>query len=516
MAAVYDKTDDSVVVVIGSGAGGATVAYELAAAGIDVVCLEAGTPVNAIVPDAAAMFPKLTWLDRRIGSGDLLPDFPVWSGKNVGGTTLHWTASALRLHEQQFAATRYFGDLDDCSVIDWPIAYGEMLRWYDAAEQSMGVSGTSGWPKLPDSNHYRVLQEGARRIGLHGAEKSTMAINSIERDGRPACQQLGFCVSGCPINAKWTAANTPIAKALNTAHFELRDQSFVLRVEHDDAGRVDSVVYVDKDGQLQRQSARVVCMAANSIDTARILLNSDSAKFPSGLANKSGNVGRHYIKHVFGIVTAIMPKPVHFNRGTQNLGGVTDFILNEPDRGFTGGFKFEQVTFDPATLANLSRPGAWGAEYAGQLGRYDHYAALLVMGEDPSQASNRVTLHDTEKDQYGMPVPVVHYVDHENSGRMRDAGLEEARKLYESLGSEDVFFGPPPPATHNMGTCRMAASIDDGVCDAWGRTFDVPNLFISDGSQFASSGTSNPTLTIVALAMRQADYLRQQLTEKNL
>jgi len=516
MAARFEAGDDSVVVVIGSGAGGATVSHELAAAGVGVVCLEAGSPVVEILPDAAAMFPRLTWLDRRIGSGDLLPDFPVWSGKNVGGTTLHWTASALRLPEQQFTATRYLGGLADCSVIDWPIPHADMQKWYAAAEKSMGVSGTNNWPRLPDSNHWRVLQEGAKRLGLVGAEKSTMAINSVAQDGRPACAQLGFCVSGCPINAKWTAANTPIAKALQTSHFELRDQCFVLRVEHDASGLADSVVYVDRDGVMRRQKARVVCMAANSIDTARILLNSESAAFPQGLANKSGHVGRHYIKHVFGIVTAIMPQPVHFNRGTQNLGGVTDFIADNPDRSFAGGFKFEQVTFDPATLANLSRPGMWGADYAAELGQYDHYAALLVMGEDPSQASNRVTLHPDEKDQYGMPVPVVHYVDHENSRAMRESGLAKARQLYESLGSERVYFGPPPPATHNMGTCRMAASIDDGVCDAWGRTFDVPNLFISDGSQFASSGTSNPTLTIVALAMRQADYLRQQLAASYL
>ncbi len=515
MAAVFDRNDDHVVVVVGSGAGGATVSHELTAAGIDVVCLEAGAPLDNIVPDSAAMFPRLTWLDRRIGSGDMPADFPVWSGKNVGGTTLHWTATALRFPDEQFRATRYLGGLEDCSVIDWPIAADEMRPWYARAELSMGVSGTHGWPHLPDSNNYRLLIEGARRIGLHG-EKSTMAINAVARDGRPACQQLGYCVSGCPTNAKWTAANTPIAKALQTDHFELRDGSFVLRVEHDEKGRVDSVVYVDRNGDLQRQKARVVCMAANAIDTARILLNSESSAFPNGLANRSGHVGRHYVKHVFSIITALMPHPVHFNRGTDNLGRVTDFVPSDAGRGFAGGFKFEQVSFDPAALANLSRPGAWGADYAAQLSKYDHYSGLLVMGEDPSQAENGVTLHPSEKDQYGMPVPIVHYVHHENSKRMLAMANQKAKELFESLGSENVYVGPLPPATHNMGTCRMAKDIDDGVCDRWGRTFDVRNLFVSDGGQFSSGGTSNPTLTIVALAMRQADYLRQQMSERSL
>lgn len=512
----FDNEDDSVVVVIGSGAGGGTMAAELAGAGVDVVCLEAGAPLEDIVTDNAAMFPRLTWLDRRIGSGDLPAEFPVWSGKNVGGTTLHWTASALRLPEEHFFPTRYFDGLEDCSVIDWPVPYREMAHYYALAERSMGVSGTNGWPKLPKSNNYRVLAEGARRIGLTEAHRSTMAINSVARDGRPACRQYGFCVSGCPINAKWTAANTPLAKAARSDHFELRDRSFVLTVEHDSKGRASAVVYLDAEGREQRQRARLVCMAANAIDTPRILLNSTSRRFPEGLANRSGHVGRHYVKHTFGIVTAIMPEPVHWERGTDNLGGVDDFIAHDDKRGFASGFKFEQVAFDPATLATLSRPGEWGPEYAEQLSRYSHYTGLLVMGEDPSQPDNRVTLHPTEKDQYGMPVPVIHYVDHENSRRMKAFGFERAEELYESLGSTEVFVGPPPPATHNMGTCRMAASPDDGVSDAIGRAFDVPNLFFSDGSAFSSSGVSNPTLSIVALAMRQAENIRKLMSEREL
>jgi len=341
--------------------------------------------------------------------------------------------------------------------------------------------------------------------------RSRMAINSVAQGGRPACIQLGFCSSGCAVNAKWTSANTPLAQAHETGHFELRDRSFVLRIEHDDRGRASSVIYVDRDGRLDRQKARVVCLAANAVDTPRILLNSESSMFPAGLANKSGHVGRHYIKHVFAIVMAILPRPVHFHRGTQLLGSVEDFIRHDPARGFAGGFKFEQVSFDPAALAGLANPAGWGSTYAGQLGRYDHFAALLVMGEDPSQTSNSVTLHPTEKDRYGMPVPMVHYADHDNSKHMRDFAVRTARELYGSLGSQEIFVAPPPPATHNMGTCRMAADIDDGVCDSWGRAFDLPNLFLSDGSPFPSSGNANPTLTIVALALRQADFIRKQM-----
>ena len=511
MARVFDRQDDGVVVVIGSGAGGGTVSRELASAGINVVCLEAGGPVDRIETDAHRMFGRLTWFDRRIGSGDLPADFPVWSGKNVGGTTLHWTGSTPRIPEAEVTPRRYFSSLPECSVIDWPLPYAELRRFYALAERAMGVSGTNGWPKLPGNNNFRVLQAGGRKAGLKRIEVGNMAINSVLQGGRSACLQLGFCVSGCAVQAKWTAANTPLAQAQETEHFELRPRSFVLRVETDAAGRASEVVYVDAQGTRQRQRARAVCVAANAIDTPRILLNSHSGRFPQGLANRSGHVGRHYMKHVFSIVTAIMPRPVHFHRGTQNSGKVYDFVAGDTARGFAGGFAFEQVAFDPASLVRLARPGAWGPEYAAQVRKYDHFAALLVMGEDPAQPTNRVTLHATEKDQYGMPVPVVHYVDHPNSRAMRTFAQARAREVYTALGSRDVFYGPPPPATHNMGTCRMARRAEDGVCDAWGRTFDVPNLFVSDGSLFSSSGSSNPTLTIVALALRQAGHIKESM-----
>jgi len=516
MARTYDMNDASVVVVIGSGAGGATVSRGLAEAGIDVVCLEAGDHLGTIVNDTQAMFPRLTWLDPRIGTGELPPGFPVWSGKNVGGTTLHWTASAPRLKDAEFTPTRYFSGLPDCSVIDWPVPLAEMQHYYERAEKDMGVSGTNGWPLLPPSNNYRVLEAGARRIGLTRVYRGNMAINSVAQGGRPACMQLGFCVSGCAINAKWTAANTPLAQALATDHCELRPKSFVLQVEHDNQGRASGVIYIDEEGNLQRQKARAVCMAANAIDTPRILLNSESSSFPSGLANHSGHVGQNFVKHVFAIVTAIMPHPVHFNRGTDNLGHVDDFTDNEPERGFAGGFKFEQVSFDPVSLASLARPGAWGEEYAGQLQKYDQFTGLLVVGEDPAQSTNGVSLHPTEKDRYGMPVPIVHYVSHDNSNRMREFAVARAHDLYGSLDAEGVFVGPLPPSTHNLGTCRMAADAELGVCDPHGRSFDVANLFFSDGSAVPSSGTANPTMTIVALATRQAEHIAELMGRREV
>jgi choline dehydrogenase-like flavoprotein len=201
--------DERVVVVIGSGAGGATVSRELAQAGIDVVCLEAGDHVTGIVTDTQAMFPRITWLDRRIGTGELPAGFPVWSGKNVGGTTVHWTASAPRFPLEQFTPSRYLGDLPDTTVIDWPVNADEMDHWYTLAEKDMGVTGTNGWPHLPKSNNYLVLEAAARSIGLSKVVRGTMAINSVARAGRPAGPQQGVCGRGGAQPAKGAAGHTP-------------------------------------------------------------------------------------------------------------------------------------------------------------------------------------------------------------------------------------------------------------------------------------------------------------------
>src|SRR5207237_100691 len=181
--------------------------------------------------------------------------------------------------------------------------------------------------------------------------------------------------------------------------------SMVLKINHDNSGKVTGVVYADKTGTLQEQKARVVCVAGNSVETPRLLLNSQSAKFPNGLANSSGQVGRNYMRHMTGTVYAI------------------------------------------------------------------------------------------------MPIPVRHFKDHANDVAMRNHAYKAGTAVYQSLGATQVFELPPFPSTHNMGTCRQSEKAQDGVCNKYGQTHDVANLFISDGSQFTTGGAENPTLTIVALAI---------------
>jgi choline dehydrogenase-like flavoprotein len=147
---------------------------------------------------------------------------------------------------------------------------------------------------------------------------------------------------------------------------------------------------------------------------------------------------------------------------------------------------------------------------------YDHFAGMWLVGEDLPQAGNGVALHPTEKDKHGMPVPVVHFKDHANDVAMRNHAYKAGTAVYQSLGATRVFELPPFPSTHNMGTCRQSEKAQDGVCNKYGQTHDVANLFISDGSQFTTGGAENPTLTIVALAIRQADYLAEKLSKNQM
>jgi len=304
---------------------------------------------------------------------------------------------------------------------------------------------------------------------------------------------------------------TEIPAAEATGNFELRTEAHVSRIEHDDSGKVNAVVYFDADGNEQRQSARAVCVAGNSIETPRLLLMSESSMFPDGLANSSGQVGRNYMRHMTGSVYASFEQPVNFHRGTTMAGIITDESRNDPSRGFVGGYEMETLALGLPFMAAFLDPGSWGEEFSYFMDNYQHLAGMWLVGEDMPQESNAVTLNTDEKDQYGRPAPNVHFDDHENDIAMREHAFKQGEAVYEAAGATRVKYTPPYPSTHNLGTCRMSGDAATGVCDSWGKTHDIDNLFISDGSQFTTGGAENPTLTIVSLAIRQADHIAKQM-----
>lgn len=523
MAAPFDKNDDSVVVVIGTGAGGGVLANELAQKGISVVALEAGGRYlpEDYINDEWESFGQLAWLDPRTTSGDwrVAKDFsglPAWIVKAVGGTTTHWAGASIRFQPHEWKAKTTYGEVEGASLLDWPIDGEEMAPYYTKAEDKLGVTRTGGREGLPGCNNYLVFEAGAKKLGYKEVHTGKMAINSDWYDDRMPCQQTGFCFQGCKWGAKWSAAYTDIPRGEATGNLEVREKAHVARILHDDSGKVTGVEYFDDKGDLQMQKARIVAVAGNSFESPRLLLNSASNMFPNGLANSSDQVGRNYMRHMTGSVYGVFDKPVKMWRGTTMAGIIQDEAKHDPSRGFVGGYELETLSLGLPFMAAFLDPGAWGREFTTALDMYENMAGMWIVGEDMPQSDNRVTLNTEVKDQFGLPVANVHFSDHPNDVAMRNHAYKQGAAIYDAVGATRTFPTPPYPSTHNLGTNRMSEKAEDGVVNKWGQTHDIKNLFVSDGSQFTTGAAENPTLTIVALAIRQADHIASEMGAGNI
>jgi choline dehydrogenase-like flavoprotein len=511
----FDYDDADVVVVIGSGAGGGTVANELCQRGIRTVVLEAGPHLTAndYHQEEWPAFNQMAWLDPRTTSGSWrvardFPDLPAWTVKAVGGTSTHWAGACPRFKDYEFRIKEtYGGGIDGANLLDWPIGLTDLEPYYDQAEIKMGVTHRHGRPPLPANNNYKVFANGADRAGLKEYATGPYATNAEPFDDRPATLQDGFNFQGDKQGGKWSTLIAELPKAARTGKLDLRADAHAVQITHDARGRADGVIYIDSDGTLRRQRARAVCVAGNAIESARLLLLSSSPSHPDGLANSSGQVGRNYMRHLTASVYARFPDPVRMYRGETMAGIIADEAPNDPDRGFAGGFYMETLSLGVPFLAAFVDPGAWGPEFTATMGAYERTAGMWIVGEDMPQETNAVTLNRDVSDGHGLPVPNVHFDDHANDVAMRDYAWAKGREIYEAVGAEAATQTPPYPSTHNMGTCRMSERPEDGVVNSHGKAHDIPNLFVSDGSVFTSGAAANPTLTIVALAIRQAEYL---------
>jgi choline dehydrogenase-like flavoprotein len=521
--AKFDLNDSSVVVIVGSGAGGGTLGNELAQKGIKVVILEAGDryEIPDFINDEWDSFTQLAWKDMRTTSGTwrVAKDFanlPAWIVKAVGGSTVHWAGASLRFDTHEFKARTTYGHVPGTNLLDWPVTLAEMEPWYAKAEFKMGVTRTNGIPGLPGNNNYKVLEAGARKLGYKTVHTGNMAINSEPRDGRGACQQIGFCFQGCKSGAKWSTLYTEIPKGEATGNLEVRPSSMAIKIEHDASGKVTGVVYADGTGAMQLQKARVVAVAGNSIESPRLLLNSASTQFPDGLANSSGQVGRNYMRHMTGSVYASFEQPVHMYRGTTMAGIIRDEAAHDPKRGFVGGYEMETLSLGLPFMAAFLNPGAWGRSFTSALDSYPNMAGMWLVGEDMPQETNRITLDSVAKDKFGMAVASVHYDDHPNDLAMRAHAYKQGAAVYEAVGATMTYPTTPYPSTHNLGSNRMSEKPKDGVVNKFGQSHDIKNLFVSDGSQFTTGAACNPTLTIVALAVRQADTIAGLMQKKEI
>ncbi len=512
------------VVVIGTGAGGGNVIRELCRNGVSVVALEAGArfdPERDFENDEWTMFNRLTWTDRIVAEGEDTHAFPVWSCKAVGGSTVHWTGASLRAQPHELLAGSHYGEIENAAVADWPVTFDDLLPWYVKAERFLGVTGRVQELQAPNAN-YQAIKRGADALGLH-IRPNHLALNPAgEFDGRPGCTQRGHCMQGCSNKAMWSTLNEAIPKAEKTGWLELRTECQAIEVLVDAKGLARSVVYARADGTIEEQRANTVVVAANSIQTARLLLNSTSALFPEGLGNGSGLVGRHYMHHVTGSSFALLPFPVHAYKGITVTGLIDDFASSDRNgRSFVGGFNFVTVFCGPAAMSIFAQPGPliatagdrgnWGQPLVEMMENFTNLAGIHFIGEDLARPDNEVVLHPTEKDAYGMPVPVLRYTDHPNNKVMRRFAWDRATDIWNAAGAVKIYEAPPFPDTHLLGTCRMGADPRTSVVSPYGQSHEVRNLFIADGSVFPTATAENPTLTICALALRQADYLMEQM-----
>ena len=526
-------------VIVGSGAAGGVLAKELATAGFDVVVLEQGpwqteaqfTHDELTVERQQAMLnrafePDQTFRTTAAEAARVNASRGLAYRRAVGGSTVHFAANYWRFRPIDFNERSVLGPMSGTGFADWPIAYEELEPYYTKVDWEIGVSGAPGpfdpprsrpyaLPPLPNKSSGVLLERGARALGLH-AQVAPMAVLSRPFGGRSACMACGRCtLYGCEFGAKSSSLVTVIPAAIATGRCELRADSTVFRVETSPRGEATGVLYWDKDGTERRQLARAVVLAANGAETARLLLLSTSPKFPHGLANSSGNVGRHIMFNGTSSTTGRFEHPTNEYKGAVASHIVLDYYDTDSNRGFYGGGGIDaRFPFGPIGFAVDGLPAelpTWGSEYKRALrDYYTHSVRFVSHITSIPMPGNTVTLDPIHRDRWGRPALCLTYQDHPDDMLAKQWFRDRMQEIMEAAGAVRVWNQPVTPVEggfHLLGTARMGNDPRDSVVDRYHRAHDVPNLFICDGSSFVTSGRGQPTMTIQALAFRAADHI---------
>jgi choline dehydrogenase-like flavoprotein len=526
-------------VIVGSGAAGGVLAKELATAGFDVVVLEQGPwrESSQFTHDELAIEqrhdllniatePYQTFRSTESEVPRRNTGLNLRYLRGVGGSTVHFAANYWRFRPSDFRERSIFGSIPGAGLADWPITYEELEPYYTKVEWEIGVSGAPGpfdpprsrpypMPPLPAKSSGVLLERAANKLGLH-AQPAPFAINSESRDGRSGCMACGHCTNyGCEFEAKSSTLVTVIPKALATGRCEVRTNCTVFHVETSATGRATGVVYWDHEGRERRQRARATILAANGVETARLPLMSTSSRFPHGLANSSGTVGRYLMFNCYSSTFGRFEHPLNEYKGAIAGRIIHDFYEHDPARGFYGGGGIDaRFPYNPIGFALGILPKdvpTWGREYARALG--DYYAhTVRFTGHLTSvpQAANSVTLDPEHKDSKGRPGLSLTYEDHADDKKTQHWFQGKTRALMEAAGAEKIWDLPILPSdgsVHLLGTARMGNDPRDSVVDRYHRAHDVPNLFVCDGSSLVTSGRGQPTMTIQALAFRAAEHI---------
>jgi choline dehydrogenase-like flavoprotein len=505
----YDPHDTVDVVIIGCGAGGATLMQRLARQGASVVGLDAGPfwdPDTDWVSDELASH-RLYWTDPRVISGtDPVPLGSNNSGRGVGGSMVHFAGYAPRFHPSDFRTM----SLDGVGA-DWPISYDDLKPYYEALEEELPVSGQP-WPwgdphrypysPQPLGGNGEVFVRGAHALGIK-TRIGPVAIANGRFGHRPHCIYRGFCLQGCKVNAKASPLITHVPDAL--AHgAEIRADCMATRVVVDPHGRATGVNYVHHGVEYQ-QSARLVVVAGYSIETPRLLLLSTSQRFPEGLCNDFGQVGRYLMVQGAPQVAGRFDEEIRMYKAPPPEVTSEQFYETDRANSYARGFALQNVSPLPITYAeHVAAQGHWGEVLREYMRDYTHWAVLGSLCEFLPLWENSVTLAE-EKDRYGLPVANFSYSLCDNDRSLEQAAQLAQEQVLRAAGATETIA--IKRYAHLVGGCRMAADEERGVVNSDAQTFAVPNLYIVDGSILPTQGSANPALTIMALAARCADRL---------
>jgi choline dehydrogenase-like flavoprotein len=531
-------------VIVGAGSAGGILAKELSTQGFDVVVLEQGPfrqPSDFTHDELGVLFfnellgggPQVhqqTFRDdeskvAQVPGGQFAP---AHYSQGVGGSSVHYTANSWRFHEIDFKERSLLGPIAGTNFADWPIDYQELEPYYTKVDWEIGVSGEPGpfdpprskpypLPPMPVKSSGVLLERGARKLGLH-PQSAPLAILSRPYRDRPACINCGYCLGfGCEVGAKSSTLAAMIPYALASGHCEIRPHSAVFRIQANAAGKVDEVLYYDEQGNERSQKAKAVVLSANGAETPRLLLASASERFPDGLANSSGYVGRNLMFNCHALANGVFEHPLNDYKGVQVTRIVHDFYDSDPARGFYGGGGIDArplFSSTPILFALIGMPPdvpTWGTRFKETIARnFSRQMSILCSATSLALDSNNITLDPTHKDAHGRPALRVTYKDHPDDLAMASFLLDRAMEIFDAAGASASWAFPVAPATwsaHLLGTCRMGDDRETSVVDHYHRSHDIPNLFICDGSSFVTSGRGQPTMTIMALAFRAAEHI---------
>lgn len=517
------KKDIPDVCIIGAGLAGGVLAYELGQKGVEVVVLEAGPRhdpqdkyayMEKFLAGGDPWAPDIAERDRYTNAGEIAYPLNRYRVKAVGGSTLHWSAVALRLHESDFKMKSLHGLAED-----WPVGYDELEPYYVRAEAALGVSGTAdnpfasrrsaGYPLPPFPFSYanQVLLPGCEKMGIQ-MHHVPYARNSAPHADRPQCQAFGTCIPVCPIEAQYNA-EVHVRLAEKTGKVTIVPRANAVRINLGRSGLAESVAYATPDKAEHEQRARLFILATHAVESARLLLLSTSPRFPHGLANRSGLVGKNFMEHPYVQVWGklkqnLFPRRIGFHTAESH-----QFCVPKK-RDTDGAFKLDFEALGPMPVQIAAESGLWGDGLATEVREtFGYSAGVAVFPEQLPREKISITLDPEVKDCFGNPVPRVTYFLGAYEKEAIRKGVARAAGILDAIGATDMGSdaGDSLFCGHHMGTCRMGDDPEKSVVDRDLRTHDVKNLFLAGSSVFVTGGAVNPSLTIVALALRAAETI---------